>query len=86
MRININGAIPGDIHNYVLTASSANVSFMPATGQIIFRQGGSGTIVTMMSTAMSGNVSTIAQCKLTNVSSNIEAVDFLVIKCGSDAC
>lgn len=86
MRINIGGAIPGDIHNYVLSASSPNVSFMPTSGQMIFKQGGSGTIVTMMSTSLSSETSAIAQCKLTNISSNIETVDFLVVKCGSAAC
>lgn len=86
MRINVSGAIPGDIHNYVLSASSPNVSFMPTSGQMIFRQGGSGTIITMMSTSLSNETSVIAQCKLTNISSNIEAVDFLVVKCGSNAC
>jgi len=40
----------------------------------------------MMSTSLSNETSAIAQCKLTNVSSNIEAVDFLVVKCGSAAC
>ena len=86
MRVNIGGAIPGDIHNYVLSSSSPNVSFMPTSGQIIFKQGGSGTIVSMMSTSLSSETSAIAQCKLTNVSSNIETVDFLVIKCGTNAC
>jgi hypothetical protein len=86
MRVNIGGAVPGDIHNYVLSSSTPNVSFMPSTGQIVFKQGGSGTIISMMSTALSDQTSAIAQCKLTNISSNIEAVDFLVIKCGSSAC
>jgi hypothetical protein len=86
MRINIGGAIPGDIHNYVLSSSSPNVSFMPSTGQMIFKQGGSGTIITMMSTSLSNETSAITQCKLTNISSDIEAVDFLVVKCGSTAC
>jgi hypothetical protein len=86
MRVNIGGAIAGDIHNYVLSSSSPNVSFMPTSGQIIFKQGGSGTIVSMMSTSLSSETSAIAQCKLTNVSSNIETVDFLVIKCGTNAC
>lgn len=86
MRVNISGAIPGDIHNYVLSSSSPDVSFVPSSGQIIFKQGGSGTIISMMSTALGNETSAIAQCKLTNISSNIEAVDFLVIKCGSNAC
>jgi len=86
VRVNISGAIPGDAHTYELTSSSPNVSFMPNSGQVIFKQGGVGTIVSMMSTALSTEESAIAQCKLTNVSSNIEAVDFLVIKCGANAC
>jgi hypothetical protein len=86
MRVNIGGAIVGDIHNYVLSSSSPNISFMPTSGQIIFKQGGSGTIISMMSTSLSSETSAIAQCKLTNVSSNIETVDFLVIKCGTNAC
>jgi hypothetical protein len=86
MRINISGAIPGDVHNYLLSSSSPNVSFMPTSGQMIFKQGGSGTIITMMSTSLSNETSAIAQCKLTNISSDIEAVDFLVVKCGSTAC
>jgi hypothetical protein len=86
MRISVGGAIPGDVHNYELSSSSPNVSFMPSSGQIIFKQGGAGTIITMMSTSLSNETSAIAQCKLMNISSDIEAVDFLVIKCGSTAC
>lgn len=86
MRVNISSAIPGDIHTYELSSSSPEVSFMPSTGTIVFRQGGSGTILSMMDTALSSGNSVIAQCKLTNTSSDIEAVDFLVIKCGSQTC
>jgi hypothetical protein len=86
VRVNIAGAIAGDIHNYELLSSTPNMSFMPSSGQVIFKQGGVGTIVSMMSTALNTEESAIAQCKLTNISSNIEAVDFLVVKCGASAC
>jgi hypothetical protein len=86
MRINIAGAIPGDIHNYEISDGSANVTFIPSTGQIIFKQGGSGTIMTVMTTALVGSATAIAECKLTNITSNIETVDYLVIKCASSTC
>lgn len=86
MRVNVGGAIPGDIHHYELSSSSSEVSFVPPTGTIVFKAGGAGTIISMMSTALSSGNSVIATCKLTNITSDVDAVDFLVIRCGSQVC
>ena len=81
---NITGAIPGELHTYSFSCVNPDVYFSPASGTITLRSGGNGTIMSLMTTNLENKEQAIVECKVVNTVSDLETVDFLVVRCGPE--
>jgi hypothetical protein len=85
MLVNINGAIPGDVHKYEFSSLSPNVTFnIPFSGYTTFQQGGSGTIMAIANTTLTNYDEAVVKFKLSNEATGFEANDYLGLKCGPE--
>ena len=83
MRVDVTGAIPGDIHRYEMTSSVPTINFVPDSGRFIVRPNGSGTFLNMMTSTMPSGTSAIVSCRIVNESSSIESTEFMVVRCST---
>lgn len=82
--VNINGGIPNELHTYTITSSSPQIVFSPSSGNIIFDNTGTESIISLMTTSLSNREQGIAEFKVVNTISNIESNSFSVIRCGPE--
>lgn len=82
LNITVNNAIPGEKYSYAFSASDLT-AFYPASGDIYFNTGGSGTINTVGAINILPTGQSMIQCSLTHSSTNISAIDFMALACGS---
>lgn len=82
-RVDVGNAIASDIHTYEFSSSTPDISFVPSNGYVVIKPNGSGSIYTMMNSTLSSGVSALCQCKVTNVTSGLEAIEFSVVRCGT---
>ena len=83
--VNVSGAVPGDIHKYEFTSFSPKVTFsIPYSGYATFKQGGSGTIMTVANTNLTNYDEAVVKFKLINENLGIENHEYLGLKCGPE--
>lgn len=82
LAVNVNNAIPGEKYSYAFSGSDLTV-FYPTSGNIYFNTGGSGTINTVGAIDILPTGQAMIQCTLTHSSTNISAIDFMALACGS---
>ena len=82
LNVTVNNAIPGEKYSYAFSASDPTV-FYPTSGDIYFNTGGSGTINTVGAIDILATGQAMFQCTLTHSSTNISAIDFMSLSCGS---
>lgn len=84
LSVNINNAIPFDNHTYQFISSSPDIVVSPSSGTIVFSRTGSSKLLTVANINLSSQNQGVIQFKLTNTSSNLEAMDYLAVRCGSE--
>lgn len=83
--VSTTGAIPYNNYSYLFSSSSNSISFSPTSGTTTFGSSGSGNIMSIMNLSLASGDQSIVQVQLTDNSSNIQATNYLAIKC-SGSC
>lgn len=83
--INVTGTMPSVSYNYTLTSTSNKISFNPSSGTMLFGSSGSGSIMSIFNLSMVSGDKSIVQIKLHDNANNIEAIDYLPVRC-SGSC
>lgn len=86
MTANAFGVIPGDTYAYYLTSTSNKITFSPSSGTVSFPYSGSGSLMYTMNSVMTSGDQSIINIRLINNTSNIEATDYLAVRCDNESC
>jgi len=81
MSVVITGAIPNNTYNYTFASTSNKITFSPTSGTMVFGTSGSGNIMSIFNLVLASGDQSIVQVKLTDATKNVEAIDYLPIKC-----
>ena len=79
--VGVSGAVPGDKYNYRFDSASDKANFSPTTGVIYFGANGDGAINTVLGVDLIESQQVIINCVLEHDDTDIETIDFLVVKC-----
>lgn len=80
--VNVDSANPGDEYQYAFSTNTPEfITFSPATGLIYFNNTGAGNINTVMKTEFVQGQQGIVNCSLKHVDTEIESINFLVVRC-----
>ena len=80
--VNVDSANPGDEYEYTFSTNTPEfITFSPETGVIYFNNTGAGNINTVMKTEFVEGQQGIINCSLKHVDTEIESINFLVVRC-----
>lgn len=79
--ISVTGAVPRNAYDYTLTSTSNTISFSPSSGTMLFGSSGSGSIMSIFNLTLASGDQSIVQFKIKDSVNNIEAIDYLPVKC-----
>lgn len=79
--VSVTGALPNNFYDYTLTSTSNKISFSPSSGTMLFNSSGSGTIASIFNLALTSGDQSIVQFRLKDTTNQIEAIDYLPVKC-----